>query len=252
MINALGRPQHVLLLGGTSDIALATARAWARGSAELWVTLAARPGAPRDAAVAELAALGVRTTALDFDAEDTDSHAAVVRRAAEVRDVDVAVVAFGVLGDEETAWQDHASAVLHARVNYLGAVSVGVPLADLVRRQGHGVIVALSSVAGERARRSNFVYGSTKAGMDAFYVGLGLALRGSGGHVVVVRPGHVRTKMTAGRADAPLATDPEVVAEAIVDGVARRRDIVWVPGAMRGVMSAIRHLPRPLFRRLPL
>ncbi len=252
MINALGRPQHVLLLGGTSDIARAAARAWARESEGLRVTLAARPGGGRDAAVAELEALGARVAVLDFDAEDTAGHPELVRRAAAERDVDVAVVAFGVLGDEEQAWQDHDSAVEHARVNYVGAVSVGVPLAELVRRQGHGVIVALSSVAGERARRSNFVYGSTKAGMDAFYVGLGLALRGTGAHVVVVRPGHVRTKMTAGRADAPLATDPEVVAAAIVDGVARRRDIVWVPGAMRGVMSAIRHLPRPVFRRLPL
>lgn len=252
MINALGHPQHVLVLGGTSDIALATVRAWATQRSDLRVTLAARPGERRDLAVAALGAIGVRTRTLDFDAEDTDTHVALVAEVAGESDVDVALVAFGVLGDEEEAWQDHASAVHHARVNYLGAVSVGVPLADLVRRQGHGVIVALSSVAGERARRTNFVYGSTKAGMDAFYTGLGMALRGSGGHVLVVRPGHVRTAMTAGRPDAPLATDPDVVAAAIVDGVARRRDVVWVPGAMRGVMSVLRHVPRPVFRRLPI
>ena len=161
-------------------------------------------------------------------------------------------MAFGLLGDEERAWQDHDAAVELARVNYVGAVSVGVCLADVMRRQGHGVIVALSSVAGERVRRSNFVYGSTKAGMDGFYLGLGEALRGSGASVLVVRPGFVHTQMTQGRSPAPLSVTAEQVADAVVKGVARRDDLVWVPTALRGVMSGLRHVPRPLFRRLPL
>lgn len=251
MINALGQPQSLLLLGGTSDIALAIARRWAR-SGPLHVTLAARPGPRRDAAAAELAGLGAVVDAVDFEAEATDTHAALVAAAAAERDIDVAVVAFGVLGDEEQAWQDHDAAVRLATVNYVAPVSVGVCLAEVLRRQGHGVVVALSSVAGERVRRSNFVYGSSKAGMDGFYLGLGEALRGSGARVLVVRPGFVRTKMTEGRSPAPLSVDAEDVAAAVTAAVAAGDDLIWVPGALRGVMSGLRHVPRALFRRLPL
>lgn len=249
MLNALGQPQTVLLLGGTSDIALATARRWAR-SGDLHVVLAARPGPRRDAAVADLEGAGATVEAVDFEAEATGTHRALVD--AIDRDVDVAVVAFGVLGDEERAWQDHDAAVHLATVNYTAPVSVGVLLAERVKRQGHGVIVALSSVAGERVRRSNFVYGSSKAGMDGFYLGLGEALRGTGGRVLVVRPGFVRTTMTEGREPAPLAVHADDVAAAIVKGVANGDDLVWVPAALRGVMSGLRHVPRALFRRLPL
>lgn len=251
MINALGQPQTVLLLGGTSDIAQAVVGAWAR-TCRPHVVLAARPGPRRDAAVERTQALGLSVEVVDFDAESTDEHPRLIDEVAREHDIDVAVVAFGLLGDEEQAWQDHAAAVALARVNYVGAVSVGVCLAEVMRRQGHGMIVALSSVAGERVRRSNFVYGSTKAGMDGFYLGLGEALRGSGAGVLVVRPGFVRTKMTEGRSPAPLSVTAEQVADAVVAGVARRAELVWVPTAMRAVMSGLRHVPRPLFRRLPL
>ena len=251
MINAVGQPQSVLVLGGTSEIALATVRAWAaRGS--LAVRLAARPGPRRDDAAESLRRDGIEVDVLDFDAEDVDGHAETIRRAAAYGDIDVALIAFGVLGDEERAWQDHAAAVHLARVNYMGAVSVGVLLAEVLREQGHGVLVALSSVAGERVRRSNFVYGSTKAGMDGFYLGLGEALRGSGARVLVVRPGFVHTRMTHGRQPAPLSVSAGQVAAAIVEGVARDAELIWVPKPMRAVMSGLRHVPRPIFRRLPL
>jgi decaprenylphospho-beta-D-erythro-pentofuranosid-2-ulose 2-reductase len=252
VINALGQPQSVLLLGGTSEIALATARAWHRDGNLVHVTVAARPGPGRDQAVIELTGLGLDVEELDFDAIDTDSHPTLIDQVASRRDIDVAVVAFGILGDEEAAWQEHASAVEHARVNYVGAVSVGVCLSATMRRQGHGVVVALSSVAGERVRRSNFVYGSTKAGMDGFYLGLGEALRGTGVRVLVVRPGFVRTAMTAGRQPAPLSVSAEQVADVIVEGVSTGASLVWVPRSLRPVMSVLRHLPRPVFRRLPL
>jgi decaprenylphospho-beta-D-erythro-pentofuranosid-2-ulose 2-reductase len=251
MINALGQPQTLLLLGGTSDIALAVARSWAR-SPGLHVVLAARPGARRDAAVAELEGLGAVVEAVDFEATDPASHPDLIGSIAQGRDIDVAVVAFGVLGDEERAWQDHDAAVHLAEVNYLAPVSVGVCLAERLRRQGHGVIVALSSVAGERVRRSNFAYGASKAGMDAFYLGLGEALRGSGARVLVVRPGFVHTKMTEGREPAPLSVTAEQVASAVTRAVADGDDLIWVPAAMRGVMSGLRHVPRALFRKLPI
>ena len=146
MIDALGRPQAVLLLGGTSDIALATVEQWLRHQT-IRVELAARPGARRDEAVRRLAALGAEVRTHDFDAADPDQHPALFRKVAADGDVDVALVAFGVLQDDDASWQNHGEALRQARVNYLGAVSVGVLLADQMRRQGHGVIVALSSGA---------------------------------------------------------------------------------------------------------
>ena len=252
MIDALGNPQSLLLLGGTSDIAVAVAHAYARRTDGLRVVVAARPSGRRDETVHELRSAGCTVDAVDLDARAPATHADAVAAAAADADIDVAVVAYGVLGDNERAWTDAAAGLELAEVNYVGPVVAGIELAGQVKRQGHGVIVALSSVAGERPRRSNFVYGSTKAGFDAFYTGLGEALREYGGHVVVVRPGFVRTKMTHGRKPAPLATDPDAVAAAVVDAVDARKDQVWVPAALRPVMSVLRHLPRPIFRRLPM
>src|SRR4051794_13513933 len=162
MIDALGRPQSLLLLGGTSDIALAVARAYA--GARPVVTLAARPGVRREAAAADLRTAGLEVHEVDFEALDTTSHPDVIGSVAAERDIDVALVAFGVLGDEEEAWTDHGAAVHLAQVNYTAAVSVGVALGAVVRRQGHGSIVALSSVAGERVRRSHLLYRSAHGG----------------------------------------------------------------------------------------
>jgi len=251
MLNALGQPQSLLLLGGTSAIALAVAERYAEAGG-VRVVVAARPGPRREAAAARLIDLGHTVEQLDFEATDTDSHPGVVAAAAAGGDLDVVVVAFGVLGDQEEAWQDHGAAVRLAQVNYVGAVSAGAALASQVREQGHGVVVLLSSVAGERVRRSNFAYGASKAGADGFYLGLGEALREHGGHVVVVRPGFVHTPMTEGLPPAPLSVTPDEVARAVVEAVAARRTLVWVPAALRPVMSVLRHVPRPLFRRLPL
>lgn len=251
MLDALGTPQSLLLLGGTSDIAQALAERYLQRG-PLRVVLAARPSAARDEAASRLGRQGASVEIVDFDARDTASHRGVVDKAAAGGDIDVALVAFGVLGDEERAWQDHDAAVELAEVNYVGAVSVGVLLAERMRQQGHGAIVALSSVAGERVRRSNFVYGSTKAGLDGFYLGLGEALGPHGVRVLVVRPGFVRSKMTAGRDPVPMAVTPHEVADAIVEGLAKGRDLVWVPAALRVVMSGIRHVPRTFFHRLPI
>lgn len=250
MIDAVGDPQTVLLLGGTSDIGLAVLERYAERR-PITAILAARPSALRAEAAERIERTGSAVRILDFDARDPHSHAGVVEAAFARGDVDIAMVAFSVLGDQERAWTDAAAAIELAEVNYLGAVSTGVALAGRFREQGHGHIVAFSSAAGERARRSNFAYGSTKAGLDAFYTGLTEALRPSGVHVTVVRPGFVHTKMTEGTRAAPLATTPERVARLVVEAVAERREQVWAPGAMRWVMSALRHVPRPIFRRLP-
>jgi decaprenylphospho-beta-D-erythro-pentofuranosid-2-ulose 2-reductase len=251
VIDALGSPSSLLLVGGTSDIAVATAHRYL-AERPLRVVVAARDTPRRSAVAAELQAAGAQVQVVDFDAADPAAPAAMVAEAAAGGDVDVAVVAFGLLGDADQLRSDAAAVAELAQVNYVAPTVVGTELANQMRRQGHGVIVALSSVAGERPRASNFVYGSTKAGLDAFYSGLADSLVGSGVSVLVVRPGFVRSKMTEGLDDAPLATTPEAVAEAIINGVRKGRHTVWVPGAMRWVMSGLRHTPRAVFRKLPI
>jgi decaprenylphospho-beta-D-erythro-pentofuranosid-2-ulose 2-reductase len=251
MIDAVGHPSSLLLLGGTSEIGLAIAERYLAGG-PVRIVLAGRQSPRLSEAAARLERAGGQVETLEFDAKDAAVHTEAVRKAFSGGDIDVAVVAFGLLGDQETAWQDIDVAVELAEVNYVAAVSVGVALAAEFRRQGHGRIVALSSVAGERARRSNFVYGSTKAGMDAFYTGLTEALRGDGIGVTIVRPGFVHTKMTTGMDAAPLSTTPEKVAEIAVDAVTKGRELVWAPAPLRAVMTVLRHIPRPIFRRLPV
>ena len=251
MIDALGSPSSLLLVGGTSDIAVATARRYL-AERPVRVVVAARDTSRRQTVADELTAAGATVDVVDFDAEDPASPARMVAAAAELGDIDVAVVAFGQLGDADELRADSGAVARLGQVNYVAPVVVGTELAARMRQQGHGVVVALSSVAGERPRASNFVYGSTKAGLDAFYSGLADSLVGSGVSVLVVRPGFVHSKMTEGLAAAPLATTPEAVAEAIVRGVRSGRHTVWVPGAMRFVMSGLRHLPRAVFRKLPV
>ncbi|MDQ1586556.1 MAG: decaprenylphospho-beta-D-erythro-pentofuranosid-2-ulose 2-reductase [Actinomycetota bacterium] len=250
MIDALGNPQSLLVLGGSSDIATATARRLVQARTRR-VVLAGRPSTRLDAAAQLLRGAGADLVeVVPFDAEVTDTHGAVVDQAFAGGDIDVVLLAFGVLGEQAAQERDPSLAVRTAMVNYVGAVSVGLHVGARLRSQGHGVLVVLSSVAGERARRTNFVYGSTKAGLDAFSQGLGDALQGSGARVLVVRPGFVRTKMTAGRQEAPMTTTPEAVAVAITDGIRSGRHTVWVPARLQQVMAVLRHLPRGLFRRL--
>ncbi len=259
MIDATGNPQTILLLGGTSEIGLAIVARYLR-NAKARVILADLPNAPkRDAAIAQVQAAGASSVEyLDFDALDTKAHPDVIEKAWANGDVDVAIVAFGILGDAEELWQNQSKAVLSAQINYTAAVSVGVLIGDKMRAQGFGQIIAMSSVAGERVRRNNFVYGSTKAGLDGFYLGLGEALREYGVRVLVIRPGQVRTTTTlehwkaTGAKEAPFTVNAEDVAELAVTSAAKGKDLVWAPGQVRVLMSVLRHIPRPVFRKLPI
>jgi decaprenylphospho-beta-D-erythro-pentofuranosid-2-ulose 2-reductase len=249
--DAFGMPQSLLVLGGTSEIALATARRLiARRTRTVW--LAGRPSPGLEQAAEQLRALGPDVHTVPFDALDPESHETALGKVFANGDIDLVLLAFGILGDQATDEREPVNAVRVAQTNYTGAVSAGLVAARALQTQGHGSLVVLSSVAGERARRANFIYGSSKAGLDAFTQGLGDALHGTGVHVMVVRPGFVRTKMTRGLAEAPLATTPEAVATAIELGLRRRSEVVWVPGTLRVVMSALRHTPRSVFRRLPI
>ncbi|MBU3060233.1 decaprenylphospho-beta-D-erythro-pentofuranosid-2-ulose 2-reductase [Nocardia sp. NEAU-G5] len=253
MINAVGNPQTILLLGGTSEIGLAICAEYLKkGPAR--ILLAALPNDPlRADAVAQMEAAGASTVELiDFDALDTDGHPKVIDAAWAGGDVDVAIVAFALDGDPEELWQNQRKAVRVAQVNYTASVSVGVLLGEKMKAQGFGRIIVMSSVAGERVRRSNFVYGSTKAGMDGFYLGLGEALRPHGPRVLVIRPGMVRTRFSAHVKEAPLTVNKEDIAVLAVTSAQQGKELVWAPGPFRFVMMILRHIPRPIFRRLPI
>lgn len=252
MRDALGSVQSVLVLGGGSDIARATVRALV-GERVRTVWLAARDPGTLDGDVAALKAAGAETVeVVPFDADAPGTHAEALEPVFAAGDVDVVLLAFGVLGDQETLKRDPGAAVAHVQTNFTGAVSALLVAAERLRAQGHGSLVVLSSVAAERPRRSNFVYGASKAGLDSFAQGLGDELAADGVHVMVVRPGMVRTKMTEGLEDVPFTTTPEKVAREIVKGLRRRAHTVWAPPLLRFVFAGLRHLPRPVFRRLDL
>ncbi len=250
MIDALGKVQSILILGATSDIGQAIAARLARPGSR--VVLAARSPEHCAAFAATLVERGVAVETVTFDADDPASHRGVLELAAAGGDLDVVVFAWGVLGaPQELLDNDPVGAAALACTNYQGAVSAGLETARVLRAQGHGTIVALSSVAGERVRAANYVYGSSKAGADAFFQGLADAVVGTGVRVLVVRPGFVHSKMTAGLKPAPMATTPDAVAQATVAALGGRAGTIWVPGVLRWVFMVMRHLPRPVWRKIP-
>jgi len=250
--NATGEVQNVLVLGGRSEIGLAIARRMIT-PATRHVVLACRRPDEAEAALSSLARPGLEVRAVSFDAAATASHRRFIDGLVDdIGDVDVAIVAFGVLGDQEAIDDDPDLAVPVAHVNYTGAVSATLHVARRMRAARHGRIVVLSSVAGERVRKANYVYGSTKAGLDGFAQGLADAVMSDGVAVTIVRPGFVHSRMTAGMKAAPFSTTPDAVAECTVAAVRRGRRIVWAPGVLRWVFMVLRHLPSPLWRRLPL
>jgi decaprenylphospho-beta-D-erythro-pentofuranosid-2-ulose 2-reductase len=247
-------PRSAAVFGGNSEIAIATIEALADDGGLERVVLAVRDPDQATAA-ARLRQRGLDTRVIPFDADATDSHPQAVDAAfmeAGADGLDLAIVAFAVLGDQDAAKHDGATAVKLAQTNFVGAVSVLTILGERLRAQGHGSIVVLSSVAAERARQANYPYGATKAGLDAFAQGLGDALAPAGVHVLVARPGWVLTKMTADRATKPppMATDAASVGRDIAAGLRRGAHTVWSPPALRYVFAGMRLLPRSLWRRI--
>lgn len=241
----------MLLLGGTSEIGLAiVTELQARAPRE--VALLGRNPAALGEAEQRLHAAGcARTVALQVDALASDSHADVLERAfSELGGVDIAILAVGVLGERGGLPTDVDAALEVLQANVVGAGSLLMRTARLMRERGGGAIVVLSSVAAERPRRANAVYGAAKAGLDALARGLGDDLQDEGVRVLVVRPGFVHTRMTEGLAAAPLSTTPEVVAREVARGLDGAAQTIWVPRALRLLMLVMRLLPRPLFRRM--
>jgi decaprenylphospho-beta-D-erythro-pentofuranosid-2-ulose 2-reductase len=240
-----------MVLGGTSEIALEIVRELqARAPREIALLGRDRDGLAR--AAAELSAAGCqRAITFELDALATEAHGEILERAfAELGGADIVVLAVGQLGERGGLPSDVDAAVEILRVNLVGAGSLLIHVARLLREEGGGALVVLSSVAGERSRRTNVVYGASKAGLDALAQGLGDALHDEGVHVLVARPGFVHTRMTRGLDPAPLSTTPQAVARVVLDGLDRGAHTVWAPPSLRGLMLVVRMLPRPLFRRM--
>ncbi|HEY0517495.1 MAG TPA: SDR family NAD(P)-dependent oxidoreductase [Solirubrobacteraceae bacterium] len=245
-------PQRLLVLGGSSEIAAAMLASLPADTTRE-VVLAGRDPAALERAAARVRSEGrgaARTLVLD--ATDTAAHGPVLSEAFDAAGgFDLAILAVGQLGERGGLPEDIEAAVELLRVNTVGAGSLLMHTAALMRERRGGTIAVLSSVAAERARASNAVYCASKAGLDALAQGLGDALAGDGVRVLVIRPGFVKTRMTAGLPAPPLATTPDVVAAQALAGLRRGSHTVWAPSRLRWVMAVLRMLPRPLFRRIP-
>lgn len=241
----------VLILGGRSDIGGDIARRLAPGRP---VVLAARGTDGMEDRRAELLQAGATAVHLvDFDAADVSTHRDIVHQAeALAGEITTAVVAFGILGDQDRAEQDEIHAFDIALIDYAAQVSMLTVLADHMVR-GH--IVAFSSIAGWRARRANYVYGSTKAGLDAFCQGLADRLQGGPLALITARPGFVIGSMTKGMKPAPLSVRPRAVGEAVVEamdsGKHPRSKTLWIPRSLRLLAYVMKIVPRPIWRHMP-
>ena len=243
--------RRVVVLGGTSEIARAiVGELNAREPRE--VALVGRDPDALNLEAGYLTDDGCpRVLTFELDAQDLDRHEKIIGEAVEeLGGADIVVLAVGMLGERGGLPEDTAAALDLLNVNLVGAGSLLIHSAQRLRAQGWGTIVVLSSVAGERTRAANVVYGASKAGLDALAQGLGDALRDDGVRVLVVRPGFVHTRMTKGLDPAPLSSTPSEVARVAVDGLDRGSHTVWAPPALRWMMLAIRLLPRPIFQRL--
>lgn len=242
---------RVLLVGGSSEIGQAILRRL-RDDGPVTACLLGRDRGRLDAAAAELGNAHVTCAGIQLaDAEEPDGHEAAVARAfTALGGCDIVILAVGLLGAQAGLDADPRQAGEVMRVNFAGAGSLLLCCLRALRDQGRGTLVVLSSVAGERVRASNAVYGAAKAGIDGLAQGLADATADSGVRVLVVRPGFVRSRMTSGLKPAPMAVAPADVADATVRALAGRARTVWVPARLRYVFAVLRHVPGPLFRRL--
>ena len=242
--------QVVVIFGGRSEIGAELAVRLAAGAT---VVLTTRDGRNLDPQVAALRAAGAAAVHVKgFDADDLAGHAPLLDAIiAEHGPIGTAVLAFGILGDQVRAEADagHAVAVLHT--DYVAQVHLLTLLAQRMRTAGSGRIVVFSSIAGARVRRANYVYGSAKAGLDGFAGGLADALHGSGVRLLIVRPGFVIGRMTAGMDPAPLSSTPAQVADAAARALARGKRAVWVPRPIGALAFATRFVPQSVWRRMP-
>lgn len=240
----------VLLLGAGSDIARSLARKFASEGYE--IQLAAR-NASRTGPLEQDIAIryNVPCTAHEFDATRPETHAAFFASLPVLPDITISI--FGYLGDQKIASSDWAECERIIAVNYTGAVSILNVVANAYAAHGRGTIVGISSVAGERGRQSNYLYGSAKAGFTAYLSGLRNRLNPAGVHVLTVKPGFVDTKMTENMSLPPLVTaQPDAVAAAIFDAVRKKKNVLYVKWMWRWIMLLIKSIPESVFKKMKL
>lgn len=238
-----------LVLGASSAIARAFARAAAASGAD--IVLAGRDLDDLAASAADLGVrFGVRAECLAFDAEDFAGHAAFAATLASGGAPLDIFLAFGAMPTQEQIDRDFALAERTVRANYLGAMSVLQAFAPILEARKSGRVVVLSSVAGDRGRLKNYVYGSAKAGLNAYLQGLRARLFRSGVTVTTVKPGFVDTAMTFGLPGMFLVADPADVARACLAAASKGKEEIYVPFFWWGIMTIIRNIPERLFKRL--
>lgn len=253
MRNAFGQPQSVLVLGGTSEIALEVVHRLVESRAET-VVLAGRNAANLDVAATSFREKGASTVeTLVFDASDPLNAETVINQAFEKAggSIDLVLIAVGQLGDQDLLDNDAAGTAQLFDINLTWPVAAMAALRPRLIAQGTGHVAVFSSVAGVRVRRSNFTYGSTKAGLDAYTLGYSDSLRPFGIKVQTIRPGFVRTKMTEGMSDAPFSTDVGPAADTIVKGLGSSSTVIWSPPLLQGVALVMRTLPGAIWRKMP-
>ncbi|WP_029108876.1 SDR family NAD(P)-dependent oxidoreductase [Mycobacterium sp. URHD0025] len=240
----------VVIFGGRSEIGVELAVRLAAGAV---VVLAARRADHLEAQVAAVRAAGAAEVhTYEFDADAVAGHTGVIEAIETAHGpIGTAVLAFGVLGDQDRAEADPAHAVAVVHTDYVAQVSLLTVLAHRMRAAGRGRVVVFSSIAGARARRANYVYGSAKAGLDSFASGLTDALHGTGVQLLIVRPGFVIGRMTEGMEPAPFSSTPAQVADATAKALGRGKSAVWVPWVIRPMIFVTRFVPRPIWRRMP-
>ncbi len=243
-------PSRVLILGATSAIAVATSRLLARQGASFF--LVARDKAKLEAVSADLLTRGARAVRgyiVDLDA--TDLHPQMLALAVEtLGELDLALLAHGVLGEQADAEKSYSTteAVLHT--NFLSPVSLITWLANYFESRSGGCLAVISSVAGDRGRKSNYVYGASKGALSIFLDGVRNRIDRAGVHVLTIKPGFVATPMTAHLPHGPLFAQPIAIGRGILKAVASRRDEVYLPGFWALIMLAVRSVPRRIFKNM--
>jgi decaprenylphospho-beta-D-erythro-pentofuranosid-2-ulose 2-reductase len=243
---------RILIIGATSAIAEATARRYAKHGARFF--LCARNAERLNALAADLAVRGASNVITEImDANDFNQHEVVIDKAiAEIQGVDIALIAHGTLDNQQTCERDFAAAMTALNTNAISVISLLTHLANRFEAQKHGSIAVISSVAGDRGRKSNYVYGTAKSAVSTFMQGLRNRLHASGVHVLTVKPGFVDTPMTAGIRKGLLWAQPESIATGIESAIARKCEIVYLPFWWRFIMAVVRLIPESVFKRLSL
>ena len=244
--------ETVLVVGATSAIAEAAARIYASRGAALH--LLARDEERLDAIAADLTVRGAQYVAAErFEADALDDHEKQLDAAfVSLGRVDVAIVAFGTLPDQSRCEHDVAEALRHVHTNAVATTSVVLHLANRFERQGRGTLAVITSVAGDRGRRSNYLYGASKKMVSTLLDGVRFRLGSVGVDVVDVRPGFVDTPMTAAFDKGVLWAEPDTVASQLVKAIDDGRDTVYTPAFWRAIMLVVRSLPKAVLKRLPL